>query len=181
MAKKINVKLILELRAANMSRNVIAATRHISKNSVSDVFHIADSQGISVRDVQELDEEQVYRMFYPEKHTVENIYCKPDYEYVHIELKKVGVTLKLLWQEYQDKCNSENVIPMGYTKFCAGYADYTIATKLTNHLEHKPGIITEVDWSGPTLCVRIVVVWEKECIMIMVCVRLKSRKPGTST
>ncbi|NLN05699.1 MAG: hypothetical protein GX166_12995 [Clostridiaceae bacterium] len=53
MAKKINVKLILELRAANMTRNMIAATRHISKNSVSDVFHIADSQGISIRDVQE--------------------------------------------------------------------------------------------------------------------------------
>ena len=23
--------------------------------------------------------------------------------------------------------------------------------KLTNHLEHKPGVITEVDWSGPTM------------------------------
>ena len=41
MAKKINVKLILELRAAHMSRNGIAASRHISKNSVGDVFHIA--------------------------------------------------------------------------------------------------------------------------------------------
>ena len=30
MANKINVKLILELRKANMSRNEIAATRHIS-------------------------------------------------------------------------------------------------------------------------------------------------------
>lgn len=151
MAKKINVKLILELRAANMSRNGIAATRHISKNSVSDVFHIADSKGISYRDVRELEEEQVYRMFYPEKHVVENMYCNPDYEYVHKELRKVGVTLKLLWQEYQDKCSYENVISLGYTKFCAGYGDYTIGNKLTNHLEHKPGIITEVDWSGPTM------------------------------
>jgi hypothetical protein len=38
---------------------------------------------------------------------------------------------------------------MGYTKFCNGYADHTIANNLTNHLEHKPGVITEVDWSGP--------------------------------
>ena len=37
--------------------------------------------------------------------------------------------------------------------------------------------------STPTvsLCVRIVVVWEKECTMNTVCVRLRSRKPGTST
>ena len=42
MAKKINVQLILELRSAGMGRNAIAASRHISKNSVGDVFHIAD-------------------------------------------------------------------------------------------------------------------------------------------
>ncbi len=151
MANKINVKLILELRAAGMSRNAIAATRHMSKNSVSDVFHIADSRGISCEDVRELTEEQVYRMFYPGKHAVENIYCAPDYEYVHKELRKVGVTLKLLWQEYRDKCSSENAIPQGYTKFCAGYGEHTLSNRLTNHLEHKPGVITEVDWSGPTM------------------------------
>jgi len=151
MAKKINVKLILELRAAGMSRNGIAATRHISKNSVSDVLHIADSQGITFEDVRDLDEEQAYRMFYPQKYAGESLYSTPDYEYVHQELRKAGVTLKLLWQEYQDKCNFKEDIPMGYTKFCAGYASHTIANKLTNHLEHKPGIITEVDWSGSTM------------------------------
>ena len=49
MAKKINVKLILELRSAGMGRNAIAASRHISKNSVGDVFHIADRMGISLK------------------------------------------------------------------------------------------------------------------------------------
>ena len=39
MANKINVKLILELRDAHMSRNGIASTRHMSRTSVSDVFH----------------------------------------------------------------------------------------------------------------------------------------------
>lgn len=149
MANKIKVKLILELRAARMSRNTIAATRHMSKNSVSDVFHIADSLGITFDTVKDMDEEIVYRIFYPDKHVIENMYRNPDYEYVHKELKKVGVTLKLLWQEYCDKCNSSNEISMGYTKFCEGYSDYTIANKLTNHLDHKPGVITEVDWSGP--------------------------------
>ena len=32
-----------------------------------------------------------------------------------------------------------------------GYADYTIVNKLTNHLENKPGVKAEVDWSGPTM------------------------------
>ncbi|MEG1470731.1 MAG: hypothetical protein RSC31_08820 [Anaerovoracaceae bacterium] len=40
---------------------------------------------------------------------------------------------------------------MGYTKFCKGYDEFTVERKLTNHLEHKPGIVAEVDWSGPTM------------------------------
>jgi hypothetical protein len=39
--------------------------------------------------------------------------------------------------------------PMGYTKFCNGYAAHTISNSLTNHLTHKPGAAVEVDWSGP--------------------------------
>ena len=49
-----------------------------------------------------MDEDTVYHKFYPDKFVLENLYDKPDYEYVHQELKRTGVTLKLLWQEYQD-------------------------------------------------------------------------------
>ncbi len=106
MANKINVKLILELRDAHMSRNSIASTRHMSRNSVSDVFHIADEKGITYQNVRFIDENEVYRMFYPDKHAVDDLYKDPDYEYIHQELSKTGVTLKLLWQEYKDKCLS---------------------------------------------------------------------------
>ena len=64
MANKINVKLILELRKANMSRNEIAATRHISKNSVSEVIHLSDELGITYDDVADMDADTVYRMFF---------------------------------------------------------------------------------------------------------------------
>ena len=151
MARKINVKLILELRKAGLSRNMIAATRHMSKNFVGDVIHISDERGITYDDVSALDEDAVYRMFYPDKHATENLYRQPDYEDVHKELKRVGVTLKLLWQEYQEKCKAEGKLPMGYTKFCNGYSGFTVVNKLTSHLEHKPGAVAEVDWSGPTM------------------------------
>ena len=148
MAAKIKVKLILELHAARMSRNQISETRHMSKNSVSDVLHIADKLGIYFNGVKDMDEESVYRMFFPDKHVTENMYKSLDYENVHNELKRVGVTLKLLWQEYCDNCAQTNEISMGYTKFCEGYKDFTASNKLTNHLHHKPGVIIEVDWSG---------------------------------
>jgi len=151
MANKINVKLIMELHDAGMGRNAIAKTRHISRHSVTDVIHIAQDKGISYKDIQNLDDTEVYRMFYPDKYQVETLYFKPDYEVVHNELSKTGVTLKLLWQEYTAKCVNENHIAMGYTKFCEGYNNHVVLNQLTNHLEHKPGEKVEVDWSGPTM------------------------------
>lgn len=35
------------------------------------------------------------------------LYEKVDYEYVHKELKKVGITLKLLWEEYANYCKKK--------------------------------------------------------------------------
>lgn len=96
MARKINVKLILELRDAGLSRSTIASTRHISRHSVSEVFNIADKKGIRYDDVRALEEPEVYRLFYPEKFANETMYGDPDYEHVHQELKRVGVTLKPL-------------------------------------------------------------------------------------
>jgi len=168
MANKIKVKLILELRSAHMSRNAIASTRQMSKNSVSDVFHISDHLSITFNDVKDMSEQEVYHMFYPDKHAIEKLYEDPNYEYVHKELKKVGVTLKILWFEYDDKCKGNNDIAMGYTKFCEGYGNHTIANKLTNHLNHKPGIITEVDWSGPTMSYVDVLIGDKITVYLFV-------------
>ena len=151
MARKINVKLILELREAQLSRNTIADSRHFARNSVSDVFRIAEERGITYSDVRSLSEAEVYSMFYPDRHAVENIYSFPDYEQVHRELRKVGVTLYLLWEEYQSKCRSEGTLPVGKTKFYKGYQDFVISKKLTNHIDHKSGEKVEVDWSGKTM------------------------------
>ena len=151
MARKIDVKLILQLRDAGLSKSAIASTRQISRNSVRDVFDIADAKGIRYSDVRGLEDSELYHLFFPEKYANESMYGDPDYEHVHQELKKTGVTLKLLHEEYVERCEQNGEIPMGKTKFNEGYADYTIAHRLTNHVDHKPGERAEVDWSGPTM------------------------------
>ena len=151
MARKINVKLILELREAQLSRNTIADSRHIARNSVSEVFRIAEERGITYNDVRSLSEAEVYRLFYPDKHAVENIFSLPDYELVHKELKKVGVTLYLLWEEYQSKCREAGALPVGKSKFYEGYQNFVISKNLTNHIDHKSDEKVEVDWSGKTM------------------------------
>ena len=104
MARKIQVRLIMQLRAAGLSQSEIARTHHMSKTSVSEVFSIAQERQISYDALKEKSNEECYRLFFPDKHQEEQVYEKPDYEYVHRELSRTGVTLKLLWKEYRDHC-----------------------------------------------------------------------------
>ena len=62
MARKIQVKQILELRAAGLSQNSIARSRHMSKSSVSDVFQIAQEINISYESVKDMRPEEVYNL-----------------------------------------------------------------------------------------------------------------------
>lgn len=62
-------------------------------------------------------------MFYPNKYTdLKELYKLPDYDKVHNELKRVGVTLILLWKEYKADCEANSDIHVGYSKFCDNYA-----------------------------------------------------------
>lgn len=153
MAKKIKVKLILELQAAQMSQREICRTRKMSQHSVGDVFKIAKELGITYQDIHDKTDEDVYQMFYPDKYSTETLYKVPDYTFIHSELKRTGVTLKLLWEEYKDSSNSSGNLSMGYTKFCEGYSDHVAKNSLANHLVHKPGMVCEVDWGGSTMSI----------------------------
>ena len=92
--------------------------------SDSDVLNIAKGKQIFYDDIKDKPNDEVYRLFYPDKFAVETMYKLPGYEYVHNELKKAGVTLKLLHQEYKDSWNKEGSIPVGYTKFTEAYGAY---------------------------------------------------------
>jgi hypothetical protein len=63
MAQKIKVKLVLELRSAQLSQREICRTRKMSQHSVGDVCRIAGELGITYKDVKDKSEEEVYRMF----------------------------------------------------------------------------------------------------------------------
>ena len=66
MARKIQVKQILELEAAGLSQSSIAAGRHMSKSSVSEVLQIAHDRQICFEDIRDMPQEEAYRLFYPE-------------------------------------------------------------------------------------------------------------------
>jgi transposase len=78
---------------------------------------------------------------------------EPDYQYIHGELAKDGVTLTLLWSEYCETCRTEGAIPYMTTQFCDKYRKWARLTKATMRIKHKPGNAIMVDWAGSTFCI----------------------------
>ena len=151
MAKRINVRLIMQLHESGMSQNDIATSRHMSKSSISKVLATAKEKNITYEDIRDRDDTEVYKLFFPDAQLTEDIYELPDYSSVDEELKRVGVTLMMLWKEYCDRCREHGTISVGKTKFCEDYARYCQTHDISNHLDRKPGERCEVDWSGPTM------------------------------
>ncbi|MDY2732387.1 MAG: IS21 family transposase [Erysipelotrichaceae bacterium] len=152
MARKIRAKLILRLHECNgLSGREICKIHNMSRTSVAEVFSKAREKNITYESIADKSEQEVYKLLFPDKYALEDIYEPVDYEYVHKEMSKTGVTLKLLWQEYCDSCNTSAKVPCGYTKFCRDYDGYSVTKNLTKRIERKPGERIEVDWSGPTM------------------------------
>ena len=68
------------------------------------VIKKAQEFAFNYSDIESKSEDEVYQIIYPNKFNNNNIvYTLPDYSKVHSELKRVGVTLRLLCLEYTDK------------------------------------------------------------------------------
>ena len=153
MACKIKAKRILQLSAGGLSRRSIAKMKGFSEHGVIDTLDAAAEKNVTYEDVASLSDDEVYALLFPDRNNYEPAYEEPDWEYVHRELAKTGVTLRLLHKEHADKCADDGKISMGYDRFCKLYRQFTVKTNVTSRIGHKAGRTCEVDWSGPTMAV----------------------------
>jgi transposase len=150
MVRKIRAKLVLRLRAEGFSGRQIAA-QGMSRTSVAAVIDAADREGVRWDDVAELDEATVYARLFPGRGEHDSVHAQPEWEGVHRELARVGVTLKLLHGEYLDVCRATGSPAMGYDRFCKTYQQHLLIAGAASRVGHKAGQSVEVDWSGPTM------------------------------
>ncbi len=151
MVRKIKAKLVLQLRNQSLSRRAIESAHGISRHSIQAVLDAADRLGFGWNDVAEMSEAEVYAALFPGRGVRESVFAQPDWPRVHTELARVGVTLKLLHQEYVDASSRAGQAVMSYDRFCRLYGDYAAVTGASSRVGHKAGRSIEVDWSGPTM------------------------------
>ena len=115
------------------------------KSAVSEIIKRSKRDGLAWP--IDLSDMQLMSLLYPSDKKTSDKAPEPDMDYVFKELKRKGVTLTLLWEEYKEKHSSG----LMYTQFCNRYKEFKKINKITMHKEHKAGEEVEVDWAGSTM------------------------------
>ena len=148
----VDYREILRLKSLNHSIRGIASIVHSSRDKVSEVLSKAEEKGICWPLDPSVSNYDLAEMLYPNSDNPNDKRWKePDYPYIHRELAKSGVTLTLLWDEYQQQCHADGTTPYMYTQFCEKYRRWARVTKATMRIQHKPGEAMQVDWAGNTI------------------------------
>ena len=145
------LKEFLRLIEQGCSYREIARALNISRGSVENYRATFKKNNLKYLDIVDLTDEQLEEILSigGKQLTSKEVYQKlldkfPTYS---CELKKTGVTLRLLWEEYKN----DNVNGYGYSQFCFHYQQWSEMKKVSMHIEHKYGDKMFVDFSGDKL------------------------------
>ncbi len=145
------IKEILRLKwECHLSERAIARSCRISRSTVGDYVRRAETAGLTWPVPEDMSDDQLYELLYPRSVQLSpKAAYVPDWGKVHLELRKKGVTLRLLWVEYLE----EHPQGYGYSQFCQLYRDWAGKIQPTMRLNHKAGEKLFVDYAGQTVAV----------------------------
>lgn len=146
-----NYRKILELNAQGISQRSIEASVHSSHQTVKAALDRAQELHITWPLDDDVTNEMLDELFYGKREDEAFPYAVINYEYIHRELSKKGVTLTLLWQEYCEAAYANGEKPYMSTQFRDKYRRWARITKATMRVTHKPGEMMQVDWAGGTI------------------------------
>lgn len=142
------IKEILRLKyEQNLSHRAIATSLGISAGTVSRYAARAKAAGLGWPLPEAMDEISLESTLFKTALAGEQSPKAPDCQWIHQELKRKGVTLFLLWQEYKGREPNG----YGYSRFCQIYRDFKATLSPTLRQSHKAGEKLFVDYSGLTV------------------------------
>ncbi|MGF6653013.1 transposase [Paraburkholderia youngii] len=115
---------------------------------VTKYIGLASAAGLDWASACDMDEGELERRLLG-KPTGPAAYAQPDYGRIHQELRRKGMTLTLLWEEYQAEFADRQTYR--YTQFCGHYKAFTKRLKRSMRQIHRAGEKLFVDFAGPTL------------------------------
>ena len=146
-----NYRKIIELYSQGYSQRSIESSVRSSHQTVKAVIERAAELNITWPIEDDVTNEMLDELFYGNRSSSPSPYAVIDFDYIHRELSKKGVTLTLLWQEYCERAYANGETPYMSTQFGDKYRRWARITKATMRVTHKPGDVMQVDWAGGTI------------------------------
>jgi len=143
------IKDIIRLKyVAKLSYQDIALSLAISKGAVTKYLSLAGAAQLDWNAVADMDEASLERRLLGRDVAALRV-VEADFGLVHIELRRKGVTLALLWQEYRAAHVGQRT--WAYTQFCEHYKSFAKTLKRSMRQVRRAGEKLYIDFAGPTL------------------------------
>jgi len=143
------IKDVLRLKfEAGLSHERTAIAVGVSKGAVNKYLKRAAQAGIVWPLDALLDESALAGLLFAKTATPAPGYALPDFAHIHQELKRKGVTLTLLWEEY---CSAHPDNAYRYSQFCWHYSRYRDTLRRSMRQVHRAGEKLFIDYCGSTV------------------------------
>lgn len=144
-----DIRSILRLtHEQGLSVREVAERLKISKTTISTYLYRAREAGLSRWPLPpDHDDATLERLVFRRAGRPPRDASEPDWPMIARELKRKGVTLTLLWQEYR----AAHPDGYGYTWFCDRFAAFQNKTSATFRNRHEAGAAMQTDYAGQTV------------------------------
>ncbi len=134
--------------STDLSLSAIARALNISKGVVAKYLKLSAEAGLGWPLPEDLDDAALEKRLYQQPTARVPTFVEPDYADVHQELKRKGVTLILLWEEYRQGAGDR---AYQYTAFCTHYRTWAGQLKRSMRQIHRAGEKLFADYAGPSV------------------------------
>ena len=141
--RRIRETLRLHLQAG-LSYGEVGRALKIAKSSAGKYVSLARAAGVDWELAQTLTDDELEARLFRAAVPRSSHQLAPDFALVHQELKRAGVTLQLLWEEYA----RDNALAYKYTSFCIKYRAFAQSLKRSMRQVHVAGEKLFVDYAG---------------------------------
>ena len=147
------IKTLLRLHfECNLSQHKIAKSLSLSVGVVNKYLQMAKKLNLCWPLPQQLDDEKLLNSYLTSHNPQQNLETQKtsqqiDFVLIHQELKRKGVTLQLLWEEYAKTETS----PLSYSHFCYMCRKWRKHQPQSMRQTHKAGDKVFVDYAGQTI------------------------------
>jgi transposase len=144
------IREIIRLKEdVDLSERAISRVLKISRPTVKQYIEQIHTAGLNFASIKDMDDDTLLDILAKKTKSIRYEMLSRQFEYYLKELKRPGVTLQRLWEEYRE----ENRDGYGYSQFCYHFQQWRNNSKLTMHIEHKAGDKMFVDFTGKHLSI----------------------------